>query len=126
MNVALWIIAGLLAAVFATAGALKLTLPKEKLAGAGLAWVDDFTQAQVRLIGLVELLAAAGLVLPAALDVVPVLVPVAAIGLAALMAGAALTHARRGETALIAVNVVLIALAVLVAVERFGPESFPA
>ena len=124
MNVALWIIAGLLAAVFGTAGGLKLTQPKEKLAEAGLAWVDDFAPSQVRLIGLVELLAAVGLILPAALDVVPVVVPVAALGLAGLMVGAAATHARRKETALIAVNVVLIALAVLVAVGRFGPESF--
>jgi uncharacterized membrane protein YphA (DoxX/SURF4 family) len=124
MNVALWIIAGLLAALFAAAGAVKLIQPKEKLADSGQAWVEDFTPTQVKLIGLVEVLAAVGLILPAVVDVLPVLVPVAAVGLAALMAGAAITHARRKETQMIAVNLLLLALAVVVAVGRFGAESF--
>ena len=124
MNVALWIIAGLLAALFAAVGAVKLIQPKEKLADSGQAWVEDFTPTQVKLIGLVEVLAAVGLILPAVVDVLPVLVPVAAVGLAALMAGAAITHARRKETQMIAVNLLLLALAVVVAVGRFGAESF--
>ena len=68
-------------------------------------------------------LAAIGLVLPAALGVVPVLSAVAAVGVVLLMLGAAATHARRGETANIAVNVVLAAIAVFVAIERFGPHA---
>jgi uncharacterized membrane protein YoaK (UPF0700 family) len=71
-------------------------------------------------------LAAIGLILPAALDVVPVLVPLAAVGLIALMAGAALTHGRRREIPMIAINLVLLALAAVVAWGRFGPYSFPA
>jgi DoxX-like family len=71
-------------------------------------------------------LAAIGLILPAALDVVPVLVPLAAVGLAVLMVGAVVTHARRREPQLIVVNVVLLALAVVVLWGRFGPYSFSA
>ena len=96
MNVVLWIIAGLLALAFLGAGLTKLVQPKEKLA-ATMGWVDDFSPGTVKLIGGLEVLAAIGLVLPAALDVVPVLVPLAAVGLVALMVGAAITHARRGE-----------------------------
>jgi len=36
MNIALWIIAGLLAATFLASGAVKLIQPKEKLAAVGL------------------------------------------------------------------------------------------
>ena len=125
MNVVLWIIAGLLALAFLGAGLTKLVQPKEKLA-ATMGWVDDFSPGTVKLIGALEVLAAIGLVLPAALDVVPVLVPLAAVGLVALMVGAAITHARRRETPMIAVNVVLLVLAVVVAWGRFGPWSFTA
>ena len=125
MNVVLWIIAGLLALAFLGAGLTKLIQPEEKLA-ATMGWVDDFSPGTVKLIGALEVLAAIGLVLPAALDVVPVLVPLAAVGLGALMVGAAITHARRREVPMIAVNVVLLVLAVVVAWGRFGAWSFTA
>jgi uncharacterized membrane protein YphA (DoxX/SURF4 family) len=125
MDVVLWIIAGLLALAFLGAGLTKLIQPKEKLATT-MGWVDDFSPGAVKLIGALEVLAAIGLVLPAALDVVPVLVPLAAVGLIALMLGAAVTHARRKETPMIAINVVLLVLAVVVAWGRFGPYSFTA
>ncbi|MEV0590416.1 DoxX family protein [Nonomuraea cavernae] len=67
------------------------------------------------------LLAALGLVLPAALGIVPILTPLTATGLVLLMIGAAVTHARRKETPAIAVNVVLLVLAAIVAWGRFGP-----
>lgn len=125
MDVVLWILAGLLAVAFLGAGLTKLLQPKEKLA-ATMGWVDDFSPGVVKLIGALEVLAAIGLVLPAALDVVPVLVPLAALGLVALMIGAAITHARRRETPMIAVNLVLLALALVVVWGRFGPYSFTA
>jgi uncharacterized membrane protein YphA (DoxX/SURF4 family) len=125
MNVVLWIIAGLLAVAFLFAGLTKLTQPKEKLA-TNMAWVEDFSPGTVKLIGALEVLAAIGLILPAALDVVPVLVPLAAVGLVALMIGAAITHARRRELPMIAINVVLLLLAAVVAWGRFGPWSFTA
>jgi len=125
MNVVLWIIAGVLAAAFLAAGLTKLTQPREKLA-ATMGWVEDFSPGTVKLIGGLEVLAAIGLILPAALDVVPVLVPLAAVGLVALMVGAAITHARRKETPMIAINVVLLLLAVVVVWGRFGPYSFTA
>jgi uncharacterized membrane protein YphA (DoxX/SURF4 family) len=125
MNVVLWIIAGVLAVAFFAAGLTKLTQPKEKLA-ATMGWVEDFSPGMVKLIGALEVLAAIGLILPAALDIVPVLVPLAAVGLVALMVGAAITHARRKEAPMIAINLVLLLLAAVVIWGRFGPYSFPA
>jgi DoxX-like family len=79
MNIALWIIAGLLAVASLASGAMKLTQPKEKLAS-GYGWVEDFGAGAVKAIGTLEVLAAVGLILPAALDIAPVLVPLAAVG----------------------------------------------
>jgi uncharacterized membrane protein YphA (DoxX/SURF4 family) len=125
VNVLLWVLAALLATVFLAAGASKLAQPKEKLAASpNMAWTEDFTPGAIKAIGAVEVLAAIGLILPAALDVVPVLVPLAAVGLVLLMAGAAITHTRRGERSAVVVNLALMAIAVAVAWGRFGPQSF--
>jgi uncharacterized membrane protein YphA (DoxX/SURF4 family) len=124
MNTFLWTVAGLLAVVFLAAGAMKLTQPKAKLAATGQGWVEDFSAAAVKGIGLLEVLAAIGLILPAALDIAPVLVPLAATGLGLMMAGAAITHARRKELPNIAVNAVMLGLAAALAWGRFGPHSF--
>ena len=124
MNIVLWVIAGLLAAAFAGAGAMKLTQPKPKLAASGMAWTEDFSDGQVKGIGAVEVLGALGLILPAALGIAEILTPLAAAGLALTMVGAAITHLRRGEGSMVPVNVLLGGLAVFVAVMRFGPNAF--
>jgi hypothetical protein len=62
MNVALWIIAGLLAVTFLASGAMKLIWPKEKLAAAGMGFVEDFSAGTVKAIGTLEVLAAVGLI----------------------------------------------------------------
>jgi len=124
MNIALWIAAGVLAVAFLAAGSIKLSQPREKLKER-MAWVEDFSDAQVRTIGGLEVLGALGVVVPGILKIVPILVPLAATGLAITMIGAIITHARRGEVkdSLVA-NLVLLALAVFVAWGRFGPYAF--
>ena len=125
MNVTLWIIAGLLAAVYLFAGAGKLVLPKEKIATfAGGGWVDDFSAGSVKAIGLVEVLAALGLILPAVTGVAPVLVPLAALGLVLLMGGAAVVRLRRHEVTPLVADLAYLVLAGFVAWGRFGPGSF--
>lgn len=123
MNVFLWILQAVLAAMFAMAGVMKSTQPKDKLVEK-LPWVADFSPATVRFIGIVEFAAALGLILPAATDIAPVLTPLAATGLVVVMILAAITHARRKEPSAIAFNAVLLALAAVVAWGRFGPYSF--
>jgi uncharacterized membrane protein YphA (DoxX/SURF4 family) len=124
VNMALWIVAIVLAAVFAGSGLLKQFVPKDKLAASGQGWTQDFSQTSIRLIGFAEILGAVGLVLPAAVHIAPILVPLAATGLVLVMVGAAIVHARRSEAMNVAVNLVLIVLAVFVAWGRFGPYSF--
>lgn len=127
MNLALWIAAGLLALVALVAGITKTFVPKEKLAQhEGARWTRGVSTGFLKSLGLIEILAAAGLILPAVVDVAPVMVPVTAVCWIALMIGAMATHGRLGQVKLVLVNVVYVALAVFIAVGRFGPESFTA
>jgi DoxX-like family len=125
MNLALWIVAGLLAAVLLVSSA-KLVVPREKMASVGAAaeWVLDFSPGALRAIGALELLAAAGLILPAALDIAPVLVPVPATCVALQFVGAVIMRLRRGEKLTIVPDLVYLAMAAFVAWGRFSPEPF--
>lgn len=123
MNVVLWIIAGVLALAFLAAGVMKLVQPKEKLASSGMTWAADYPSASVKTIGLVEVLGALGLILPAALVIVPVLTPIAAVGLAIVMIGAVVVHIQRKENQALAAPVILLILSLVVTWGRFGPYA---
>jgi hypothetical protein len=124
INLALWIVASVLAAVFAGSGLLKLLVSKDKIVQSGQGWAQDFSPTSIRLMGVAEVLGAIGVILPAVVHIAPVLVPLAAIGLGLFMVGAAAVNARRKDVALIGVNLVLLALAIFVAWGRLGPCAF--
>ncbi|RNL64375.1 DoxX family protein [Nocardioides marmoriginsengisoli] len=126
MNVAVWIVSGLLAAAYLMAGLTKSTQPiasmREKMG-----WVDDFSVGTVRFIGVAELLGALGLILPKLTDVVDdragvegTLTGLAATGLVAVQVLAMPVHLKRGETSALPINLVLGLLAAFVAAARFG------
>jgi hypothetical protein len=124
MNLALWIGAGLLAVVALTGGISKTFVPKEKLAKAdGGGWTEGASVGFVKTLGVLELLAAVGLILPAVVDFAPVMVPVTAFCWVLLMVGAMVTHGRRGEFKFVVLNLVYLALAAFIAWGRFGPGS---
>jgi uncharacterized membrane protein YphA (DoxX/SURF4 family) len=124
MNVALWIVQGALALVFGGSGVVKATRDRKRLFDGGITWVEDFPAWGVKAIGVLEAVAAVGLILPAATGIAPVLTPLAAVGIGLLMAGAAVVHFRRDEIAFISVIAVLFVAAALVAWGRFGPYAF--
>jgi len=125
MNLTLWIAAGLLAAVAMAGGISKTFMPKAKLAAAhGGEWTAGASVGFVKTLGVLELLAAVGLILPAIVDIAPVMVPVTAACWVLLMIGAMITHGRLGQSKLVMLNVVYLALAAFIAWGRFGPESF--
>ncbi|SDI59765.1 DoxX family protein [Nonomuraea jiangxiensis] len=123
MNVFLWIVQAILALLFGLSGLVKVLQPKDRLAGR-YPWVEDHSQATVRFIGVMEVLGAIGLVVPAATGIAAVLTPAAATGLAVLMVLAAGTHIRRKEPSGVVVNAVLFVIAVFVAWGRFGPYGW--
>lgn len=120
MNVFLWIVQAVLAALFGMSGLAKVAQPKAKLAGR-YQWMEDFSQPAVWFIGVVELLGALGLILPGATGIAPVLTPVAASGFAVLLVLAAALHVRRKEPSALGITGFLLVLSVLVAWGRFGP-----
>ena len=118
MNIVLWIVAGLLAAMFLLAGAMKVVMPKEKLEPT-MQWSKTWSRPQLQALGIVEVLGAIGLVLPRALNIAPVLTPLAAVGCAIVMAGATVTHIRMKDYKGTGMPVVPLVLAIVVAAGRF-------
>lgn len=98
MNKLTWALQILLALAFGSAGVMKLVTPHPQLIANGMAWAEDFSATQVRMIGAAELAGAIGLVAPAATGIMPILTPVAAAGLTLVMGGAVMTHLQRGES----------------------------
>jgi len=119
MDIALWITSGILAAAYLAAGLMKTFTPKDKLTGS-LPWVEDYSPATVKLIGIAEGLGAVGLILPWLTGIAPVLTPIAATGLALVQLLAVFAHLRRNEAKVIPTNIVLLLAAVFVAVFRFA------
>ena len=97
LNVALWVVQGLLAGMFLLTGTTKLVLPREVLEKR-MHWAPSWPRWRIKLLGLAEVAGALGLVVPAATGVAPLLSPIAALCLAVLMLGAAATHRRLGES----------------------------
>jgi uncharacterized membrane protein YphA (DoxX/SURF4 family) len=93
MNLALWIVTVVLAIAFLASGIIKLNMSKNKIKDTpGGEWVEDFSSRAVKGVGVLEILAAIGLIVPAVLGIAPVLVPVAAVGLVLMMIGAMITQ----------------------------------
>jgi hypothetical protein len=114
MTYALWVVQILLAALFLFAGGMKLVLPLEKLAGP-VAVPGLF----MRFIGVVEVLGAVGLILPAALRIRPGLTPLAALGLVVVMIGAVVITLIGGEPFAAVISAVVGLLAAFVAYGRW-------
>ncbi|TLY50486.1 MAG: DoxX family protein [Gemmatimonadetes bacterium] len=116
-RVVLWILQGLLAALFLFAGGFKLAMPL-----AALAKVSPLPAAFLKFIGAAEVAGALGLVLPGLLRIRTGLTPLAAAGLVIIMAGATtVTVATQGAAPAVLPLVVGI-LAATVARGRWQPD----
>src|SRR4051795_12912983 len=116
-NRALWIVQGLLAALFLFAGAMKLITPVEVLSA-----MSPFPAEFIRFIGVCEVLGAFGLILPYALRILPGLTALAAAGLVVIMIGATVTTLAIGGGVMALSTVILGLLAALVAYGRRPQE----
>jgi putative oxidoreductase len=114
LHIGLWVAQGLLALMFGMAGVMKTFTPIAELA-TSLPWVLDVPAALVRFIGVTELAAALGLVLPSLLRVQPRLTPLAAAGLVLVMLLASAFHLSRGEAGALPINLVLGGIAAFIA-----------
>jgi hypothetical protein len=114
MTYALWIVQGLLAALFLFAGGMKLVLPLEKLAGP-----ITLPGPLVRFIGVAEVLGALGLILPGLFRIRPGLTPLAAGGLVIIMIGATVLTLMGGDAAAALISLVVGLLAAVVVYGRW-------
>jgi hypothetical protein len=110
MELAYWIIAALLAVFYLYAGGKKVVQSQEQLQPM-MGWVDTVPMPLVKTIGVLEVLGAAGLILPPLTGIAPWLAIAAAIGLVLIQIGAIGLHLSRGEARLIGLNIALLAAA---------------
>jgi hypothetical protein len=108
--IAYWVVVGLLGLLYLYAGGKKVAQSQEQLAPM-MGWVDTVPMSVVRLIGVVEILGVAGLVLPPLTGIAPVLAIAAAVGFVLLQILAAGLHLSRGEAKDTGLNAALIVLA---------------
>jgi uncharacterized membrane protein YphA (DoxX/SURF4 family) len=118
MNIALWIVQVLLAAMYGMAGIMK-TFQTAK-AKEQLPWAKNRSDTFVRFVGTAELLGALGLFLPLLTGVLPWLTALAAVGLTMIQMLAIFTeHLPKKEYNVIPINIVLLALSIFVVAGRW-------
>jgi hypothetical protein len=110
----LWIVQGLLAAVFLFAGGMKLVLPME-----ALAQQSHLPGLFMKFIGACETLGALGLILPGLLRIKQGLTPLAAAGLMVIMAGATTLTLTGGNGAVALIPLAVGLLSTFVAYGRY-------
>jgi putative oxidoreductase len=115
MNIVLWIVQALLAAMFLWHGWLFLFPPAELV---------DIMNAQFALwfrmfLGVAEWLGAAGLILPGITRILPWLTSLAAVGLMIVVGSASVLHLSRGEIGSAVTTAVLFVLCTFVAYMRW-------
>jgi hypothetical protein len=120
MNRALWIVQGLLAALFLFAGGSKLITPPEVLSA-----MAPFPASFILFIGVCEVLGAVGLILPLALKIRPELTAWAALGLTVIMVGATLSTLAIGAGVLTLLPFATTVLTALVAYGRRDLLNIP-
>jgi hypothetical protein len=114
VDIALWIVQGLLAFTFVGTGIWKLATPIPTLATM-IPWAGEVSPGFFYATALFDLLGGLGVLLPSLTRIKPALTVLAAIGCVALQLSAALFHFSRGEAANTPFNFVLVALASFVA-----------
>ncbi|MET9399829.1 DoxX family protein [Kitasatospora sp. NPDC002965] len=119
MNIAYWIVAGLLALFYFYAGTLKVIRSRDRLRPM-MAWVDRTPLPALRALGTIEVLGATGLVLPPLTGTAPWLAPAAAVGFVLLQTGAIAVHLTGGDRR-ITLNVGLVVTAAVTAWLAAGP-----
>jgi uncharacterized membrane protein YphA (DoxX/SURF4 family) len=115
LNIALWALQVLLAAAYVAHGWMMVSPPAELLAMMNEQLGEGFRL----FIGVAELLAAAGLILPGITRILPWLTALAAAGLMIVMSSATVLHVFRGESGSAVSAAVLFVLVTIVAYTRW-------
>ncbi|OBI39280.1 DoxX family protein [Mycobacterium sp. E1386] len=118
MNVLLWTLQVVLAALFTASGLAKISQPKDRLIASGQTGVTPYPLPVIRVTAFCELLGAIGILLPRLVGIAAFLTPLAAFGFAIVMVGAIASHAYLREPRNVAATVAIFAAAVTVGIGR--------
>ena len=116
MNIALWILQGLLAAAFLAHGVLLLVPPADIAA----LMLEQLPRGFWLFLGVAEVAAAVGITLPGITRIMPRLVPAAAVGIVIVMISATIWHLMRAEWSSAVITFVLLLMAAYVAYMRWN------
>jgi uncharacterized membrane protein YphA (DoxX/SURF4 family) len=119
MNTLFWIIQSLVASTFLYSGINKSIYSAQHLVATGQTGVEGLPTAEIKFIGIMEILGAFGLILPEILNILPIITPLTALGFAIIMILAGRIHLIRKEPKNVFTNGVLFVLCVLIAWYRF-------
>ena len=118
MNIALWIVQGLLAAMYGMAGSMKLFQTSK--AKEQFPWAKNRSDDFIRFVGASELLGALGLILPVLTGILPWLTLLAAIGLTLIQLLAIFTeHLPKREYTVLPINILLLVFSTFVLIGRW-------
>ena len=109
MKIVIWIIHILLSIGMLIPGIMKLITPFSEMM-TQMPWVEEFSEMQVRIIALLEILGVIGLNLPYLLKKFKKLIPLASLGLSLTMAGATILHITRSEPFIFPVILMILGL----------------
>lgn len=119
MNVFLWTLQLVLAAVFLTSGLSKSTLPKDRLIAMGQTGVGPLPMPLVRFGAVCELAGVLGIVLPRATGIAPILTPLTAVGFSIIMVVAIGAHISLREVRNSLATTGILVACLVVAIARF-------
>lgn len=127
MEIVIWILKVLTAAVFAVTGISKLIFPKEKLLEMGLNGLVDLRSVEIKIAAILELLGAIGLILPSLLNVYPFMSGISALCLGLTMIVAGWINKKQNHS--VAVNIIILVICIFVAhwewTNGLAAEPFP-
>jgi len=118
MNTILWVMQGLLAAMFILPGYGKINSSIEQhIADAHIKRGQSIIP--IRILGIIEWLGCIGIIVPWVTNILPMLTPIASLGFALIMLAAMINHSRKKEYKMLLLLMPIFILAAVVAYCRF-------
>ena len=121
LNVMLWI-AQIILAILLFSGAVMKFMPVEKIS-VMMPWTGQVPVFLLRLLAVIDLLGALGLLLPGLLHIKPVLVICASVGISILMLSAIVFHIYREEANVIGFNSICLLMAIFITMGRIKRQE---